>query len=96
MYQLVIVLKAINEIALLSLLGQGIMYLFAGAKRDTNPIYFLFKTLTSPAMKLARAITPRIVIDQHIGFVALFILLIAEALLILAKIHLYLEAAGTK
>ena len=96
MYQLVIILKAINEIALISMLGQGILYLFAGAKRDSNAIYFIFKTLTSPIMKFARMITPRIVIDQHIGFVALFILLVVEALLIAAKIYLYLEAGGTR
>ena len=86
MLQLVIILKAINEIALLSLLAQGILFLFAGAKRDGNVIYFIFKTITSPVMKLARLITPRFVLDQHIGFVALFILLAAEVLLIAAKI----------
>ncbi|MEQ1772207.1 MAG: hypothetical protein ABL891_00365 [Burkholderiales bacterium] len=96
MYQLVVILKAINEIALLALLGQGILFLFAGAKRDSNPIYFIFKTITSPMMRLARLITPRIIIDQHIGFVALFLLLAAEALLIAAKIYLYLEASGTR
>ena len=94
MYQLIIILKAINEIALLALLGQGIVFLFAGAKRDTNPIYFIFKTITSPVMKLARLITPRIVIDQHIGWVALFILLLLEVLLIAAKIYFHLQAAG--
>ncbi len=96
MYQLVVILKAINEIALLSLLGQGLLFLFAGAKRDSNPIYFLFKTLTSPVMKVARFITPRFVLDQHIGFVALFLLLVAEALLIAAKIYLYLDASGAR
>lgn len=96
MYQLVIILKAINEIALLSLLAQGVMFLFAGAKRDSNVIYFIFKTITSPVMKLARAITPRFVLDQHIGFVALFILLVAEVLLIAAKIYFYLEAGGAR
>jgi hypothetical protein len=96
MYQLVVILKALNEIALLSLLGQGILFLFAGAKRDSNPVYFLFKTLTSPVMKFARLITPRFVLDQHIGFVALFLLLVAEALLIAAKIYLYLEAGGAR
>ena len=94
MVQVVVILKAINEIALLALLGQGILFLFAGAKRDSNPIYFIFKTLTAPVMKFARTITPRIVLDQHIGFVALFLLLAAEALLIAAKIYLYLEAGG--
>ena len=96
MYQIVIILKAINEIALLALIGQGIMFLFAGAKRDSNPIYFVFKTLTLPVMKFARLMTPRIVINQHIGFVALFLLLAAEALLIAAKIYLYIEASGAR
>lgn len=94
MYQLVVILKALNEVALLSLLAQGIMYLFAGAKRDSNLIYVLFKTIASPVIKFTRAITPRIVLDQHIGFVALFLLLVVEVLLIVAKIHLYLQATG--
>ncbi|MBM3344308.1 MAG: hypothetical protein FJY56_19675 [Betaproteobacteria bacterium] len=95
MYQFVIILKALNEIALLSLLAQGILYLFAGSRRDTNPVYFIFKTITSPVMKFARLVTPRIVLDQHIGFVALFLLLVAEILLIWAKIHLVIQAGGT-
>lgn len=94
MYQLVVILKAINEIALLSLIAQGILYLFAGARRDSNPVYFLFKTITGPVFKLARAITPRIVLDQHIGFVALFLLIVFEVLLIMAKIHLVIQASG--
>ena len=95
MYQLIVILKAINEVALLALLGQGIVYLFAGASRERNAVYFIFKTITSPVMKLVRAITPRIVIDQHIGFVALFLLLVLEVLLIAAKIYFYLDAGGS-
>lgn len=94
MYQFVLLLKAINEIALLALFGQGVLYLFAGARRHGNPIYFVFKTVTLPVMKFARMITPRVVLDQHIGWVALFLLLLAEVVLIAAKIHLYLQAGG--
>lgn len=94
MYQLVVILKAMNEIALIALIGQGALYLLAGAKRDSNIVYFILKTITSPVMKLARAITPKVIIDQHIGFVALFILLLVEALLIAAKIYLHVQAAG--
>lgn len=94
MYQLVVILKAVNEIALLSLIAQGILFLFAGAKRETNLIYMLFKTIASPVMKIARAITPRFVLDQHIGFVALFLLLVVEVLLIWAKIYLVMQASG--
>jgi hypothetical protein len=88
MLQLVIILKALNEVALMALLGQAALYVLAGAKRDTNPIYGILKTVTSPVMKLARWMTPRVVIDRHIGFVALFLLLVAEAALIVAKVYL--------
>lgn len=94
MYQLVIILKAVNEIALMALISQGALYLLAGNKRDGNFVYFILKTMTMPVMKLARLITPRIVLDQHIGWVALFILMLVEALLIAAKITLHLQAAG--
>ena len=94
MYQLVIILKAMNEVALMALISQGALYLLAGTKRDGNFVYFILKTITMPVMKFARLITPRIVLDQHLGWVALFILLVTEVLLIAAKITLHLQAAG--
>jgi hypothetical protein len=90
MLQLVVILKAVNEVALMALLGQGALYVLAGANRDRNPIYGILKAVTSPVMKLARLITPRVVLDRHIGFVALFLVLVAEAALIAAKIYLVL------
>ena len=95
MYQLVVILKALNEIALMALISQGALYLLAGNKRDGNFIYFVLKSMTMPVMKFARLITPRIILDQHIGWVALFILLLAEALLIAAEITLHLQATGS-
>ncbi len=95
MYVLVLILKAMNEIALMALLSQGALFVLAGSKREGNFVYFILKTLTMPVMKFARLITPRVILDQHIGWVALLLLLLAEALLIIAKITLHLEAAGT-
>ena len=92
MLQLVIILKAINEVALMALLGQAALYVLAGARRDTNPVYGILKAVTAPVMKLARLVTPRVVLDRHIGFVALFIVLVAEALLIAAKVYLVVVA----
>jgi hypothetical protein len=68
------VLRALVEVALLALLGQGLLALLAGARRDTNPIYVLFKIVTKPAIRAARWITPRLVLDKHIPFVAFFLL----------------------
>jgi len=94
MYQLVIILKSINEIALMALIGQGALYLLAGAKREGNVVYFILKTMTMPVFKFARWITPRVILDQHLGWVALFIVLLAEVLLISAKITLHVQAAS--
>ena len=94
MHVLILILKAMNEIALMALLSQGALFVLAGSKREGNFVYFILKTLTMPVMKFARLITPRVILDQHIGWVALLLLLLAEALLIIAKITLHLEAAG--
>ena len=92
MYQLVVILKGLNEVALMALLGQAALFVLAGSKRDQNIIYLMLKTVTAPIMKLTRMIVPRFVVDQHIGFLALFFLLLLEAILIVLKIRLYLAA----
>lgn len=74
--QIIIVLKALLEVAGVAFLGQGVLWIIAGAKRDQNIVYNLFKTLTSPVTKLTRLITPRIIIDAHIGLVAFFLLFV--------------------
>ena len=94
MYQLVVILKGINEVALMALLGQAALYVLAGSRRETNIVYSMLKTVTSPIMKATRWIAPRFIVDQHIGFLALFFLLVIEAVLIAFKIRLYLAAAA--
>ena len=94
MFELVVILKALNEVALMALLGQAALFVLAGSRRDTNIVYTMLKTVTSPVMKTARWIAPRFILDQHIGFLALFMLLVIEAVLIALKIRLYLAAAG--
>jgi len=92
MFELVVILKGLNEVALMALLGQAALFVLAGSRRDNNIVYSMLKTVTAPVMKVARVIAPRFVIDQHIGFFALFLLLLIEVLLIVLKIRLYLAA----
>lgn len=68
------ILRALVEVALLSLVGQGLLAVLAGARRGSNPIYQLFVVITRPVIRAARLITPRIIIDKHIPFIAFFIL----------------------
>jgi hypothetical protein len=92
MFQLVVMLKAINEVALMAFLGQGALFVLAGERRHTNVVYTLLKTVTAPIFKATRFVAPRFVVDAHIGFLAFFFLLVIEALLIVLKIWLYLSA----
>jgi ABC-type uncharacterized transport system permease subunit len=76
MLLVVSILKALAEIAGLSLLGQGILYVLAGARRDQNFVYKMLQGLTLPVMKLARVITPKVVLDRHIGYVAVLLVVV--------------------
>lgn len=68
------ILRALVEVALLALLGQGAVGLLAGAKRHANPIYQLFEIVTKPVMRVVRFITPKPVMDKHLPYVAFFLL----------------------
>jgi len=68
------VLRALVEVALLFLIGQGLLALLAGSRRHTNTIYKLFIIVTAPVLKIVRKISPPQVIDKHLPFVAFFVL----------------------
>ena len=93
MYEVIVVLKALSEIAGVAMIGQGVLYVIAGAKRDQNAVFGIFKTITSPVMKATRWITPRIVLDQHIWLVAFLLLIILWLALTVMKISIVLENA---
>ena len=91
MYEVIVILKALTEVAGVAMIGQGLLWVIAGAKRDQNLVYGIFKAVTSPVMKATRAITPRIVLDQHIGLAAFFLLLVIWVVLTALKIKIVLE-----
>ena len=91
MYEIIVILKALTEIAAVAMLGQGILWVIAGSRRKENAIYQLFQTLTSPVMRAARWVTPRVVLDQHLGLVAFFLLLVLWLGLTAMKIKIVLD-----
>ena len=91
MYELIVILKGLTEVAGVAMLGQGVLWVIAGAKRDQNMVYGLFKTLTSPVMKVTRWITPRVVLDRHLGLVAFFLLVVLWIGLTIAKISIVVQ-----
>jgi uncharacterized protein YggT (Ycf19 family) len=66
-------------IALLALLGQGVLYVLAGAKRETNFFYKLLQLLSKPFTTPVRKITPRMVGDHQVPFVTFFLLVVIYA-----------------
>ena len=94
MYEIIVILKALTEVAGVALFGQGVLWVVAGANRDQNVVYNLFKTLTSPVTRFARWVTPRVIIDAHIGLVAFFLVGVLWIVLTAIKVKLVLDAAA--
>lgn len=90
-----IILKGLIEVMLLVMLGQGLLFVLAGASRHQNLVYRMFTTVTKPIMKATRFITPRFIVDQHIGLVAFFLLLVLWVVALALKVHFFIEQ-GTR
>jgi hypothetical protein len=85
-------IKLIAEIALMALLGQWLVGLLAGARREGNLFYKLLKVMTDPFVRGARFITPRVVIDRHVPLVAFLLLGMTWSFATVSKIRLCIEA----
>lgn len=81
----IITLRILVEIALFALIGQGVLYMLTGENREQNMFYMVLKTIASPAMRFTRWIAPKFVVDQHIGWIALFLLALLWLGLAVAK-----------
>ena len=91
MYEMIVVLKALTEVAGVAMIGQGVLYAITGNKREQNSVYVIFKTITSPILKVTRWITPRVILDRHLGLVAFFLLIVLWLGLTVMKIRIVLE-----
>jgi hypothetical protein len=77
-----LVVKALLELVGLALFAQGVLHVMAGAKRDENRFYALFKAFTRPVTKFARIVTPKAVVDRYIPYVAFLLVLWAWLFLV--------------
>lgn len=92
MSDVVVTLRVLVEICLFALIGQGILAVLPGVDRGKNLFYLILKTIASPGWRVARWVSPRFVLDQHVGWVALFILgMLWLALAVLRQIVLGIE-----
>ena len=73
----IVVAKAVLEVALLALLGQGLLYALAGEKRESNLFYQVLRTVASPVMAVTRLLTPKTFPPLWVGLVAFSMLVAA-------------------
>lgn len=86
--KLVVIAKGLAEVVGYTLIGQGVLFLFAGASRQRNFAYQLLAAVTNPIFKAVRWITPRFVADRHLGLVAFFLVFWIWLALAIAKRYL--------
>jgi tetratricopeptide (TPR) repeat protein len=87
MLLLVSSVKLVAEIALLALLGQWIVGLLAGARRQQNLFYQMLAIIGRPFVRAARWVSPRIVLDRHVPLVAFLLLAFVWLLATATKIQ---------
>ena len=92
MLTLLNILQLVFYIALLALVGQGVLYVLAGARRNDNIFYRLLQVVSKPFTVLVRWFTPRQVDDRHVPVVTFLLLLIVYAVVTFEKIHLCMAA----
>ena len=86
------IIQLVLYIALLALVGQGALYVLAGARRDSNFFYRLLQVISKPFTVPVRWITPKQVDDRHVPVVTFLLLLIAYAVVTFEKINLCMAA----
>ncbi len=74
MLAVVTTVKLIAEIALLALLGQWLLGLMAGSKRDKNLFYQILQIMGKPFLVVARLVSPKFVVERHLPLVAFLLL----------------------
>ena len=79
-------LQVVLYIALLALLGQGLLFLLAGAKRESNIFYQLLRIVGKPFTSVVRRITPAKVADRHVPIVTFLLLLLVYFVVVKEKI----------
>ena len=91
MLTLLNLLQLLLYVPLLALAGQGLLFVLAGAKRDSNLFYQLLQIISKPFTFLVRKITPAKVADRHVPIVTFCLLIVVYAVVTFERIDLCLR-----
>jgi hypothetical protein len=79
---LVVMVKALAELAGMFLLGRGLLWVLAGRRRMENIFYQVLAVLTDPVIRFTRWLAPRVVLDSHIPLLAFGLVLLVWVLVV--------------
>ncbi len=68
------VVKLVAEIALMAMLGQWVLGLLAGSRKERNIFYQVLQIVSRPFVALARVVSPSFVLDRHVPLIAFLML----------------------
>jgi ABC-type multidrug transport system permease subunit len=86
--------QVVLYVALLSLMGQGVLFVLAGAKRETNFFYTLLRLLARPFTLPVRWLVPKVFSDQQVGWLTFVLLLVASFVVFVERGFLLCEQLG--
>lgn len=86
------IVQLVLYIALLALVGQGILFVLAGAKRESNVFYKLLQVLSKPFTLPVRKITPKLVSDSQVPLVTFLLLVVLYAVVTFERADLCVKS----
>lgn len=87
-----VIVKALAELALMALVGRFLVGLLAGEQREANLFWRVLDTMAQPPLKLARWISPHVVLDRHIPLAAVCLTSVVWFFAFQAKLMACLDA----
>jgi hypothetical protein len=88
------ILQVLLYIPLLSLLGQGALFVLAGGRHRNNFFYKLLATLSSPFTMLVRKLTPKSLSDGQVGFITFMLLAVCSFVVFAERGYLFCVELG--
>jgi hypothetical protein len=86
--------QVVLYVALLALMGQGVLYVLAGAKRESNIFYTLLRVIGKPFTVPVRWVVPKLFSDQQVGVLTFVLLLIVSFIVFVERGFLLCEQLG--
>ena len=88
------ILQVILYVPLLSLLGQGALFVLAGGRHRDNFFYQLLVTVASPFTVVVRKLTPKSLSNGHVGFITFMLVAVCSFIVFAERGYLMCEQLG--